>query len=289
MKDTSMASGTAFMKAIEYLAPRELRLFEDKYSKHFMSPMYRFFYKLMTNKTMYRWLMGFREKSTPGVVGALMSRVRFIDDLLKNLEQGGFKSVVNLGSGYDTRILRLSDLSHVVYYEVDGPGVVESKKKIIEDLKVKYPMNLQLLAMDFNKDNLNEKLSSVGFEQNGKTFFIWEGVTQYITKEAMKDTLKFISECGRGSSLVFTYMDASVVNQPEKYPDSNRLIRQFSLMGLNICAHSSDEIHELVSSLGMEVVADIGSKEYTDMYGVLKKRGLSVTPLERTAHVRVKG
>ena len=47
-------------------------------------------------------------------------------------------------------------------------------------------------------------------------FFIWEGVTQYLTEDEVINTLKFISKASSGSKAVFTYILKSVIDKSSK-------------------------------------------------------------------------
>ena len=69
------------------------------------------------------------------------------------------------------------------------------------------------VPVDFNKNVLSSCLSEAGFDRTLKTFFIWEGVTFYLTPTAVDDTLSFVTgNSGPGSSIYFDYMLQSVLD-----------------------------------------------------------------------------
>ena len=45
--------------------------------------------------------------------------------------------------------------------------------------------------MDFNTQTLGERLLAGGYDERGKSLFIWQGVTMYLTAEGVDGTLGF--------------------------------------------------------------------------------------------------
>ena len=122
MKAINTGMSVAALKAIGMLYPKEKRLFEDPYSEKLLPPFYKFFVFLMRSPKIFDYLMKFREKSTPGAVGWLFCRFRYIDDVLKDsIAKKGLESVVNLGVGYDCRAYYIPGIERVRYFEVDHP------------------------------------------------------------------------------------------------------------------------------------------------------------------------
>ena len=57
----------------------------------------------------------------------LISRTRFIDDLIENSASMGIEQYVILGAGYDSRAHRLKLPNNLKIFEVDQPEVQEKK------------------------------------------------------------------------------------------------------------------------------------------------------------------
>ena len=68
MKATQTGMGVSWFKAVGMLYPEEKRLFEDPYSEKLLTPLYKFFLLLMRWPKMFKVLMAWREKATPGLV-----------------------------------------------------------------------------------------------------------------------------------------------------------------------------------------------------------------------------
>ncbi len=113
MKPGSTGYGPAVMRAMEILLPEDKRLFEDPYSEKLLSPFYKFFVILGRSPRIWNFLMNMREKSTPGVVGGILCRTRYIDDVLNNAIKEGVGTVVNLGAGMDTRAFRIPGIENI--------------------------------------------------------------------------------------------------------------------------------------------------------------------------------
>jgi methyltransferase (TIGR00027 family) len=73
--------------------------------------------------------------------------------------------------------------------------------------------------MDFKKDALPDALNTSGYQATEKTFFIWEGVSMYLSEPAVRDTLRSISGySASGSTLVMDFAEAAMIELLQKNP-----------------------------------------------------------------------
>jgi methyltransferase (TIGR00027 family) len=63
-----------------------------------------------------------------------------------------------------------------------------------------------LLPVDFETDNLAERLDHEGFNAGARTVYVWEAVIQYLTEPAVRQTMAYLSGAATGSGLVFTFV-----------------------------------------------------------------------------------
>ncbi|GAI44363.1 unnamed protein product, partial [marine sediment metagenome] len=203
---SSTAYGAAFLRAAENLLPEDKRLFEDPYSERIMPPIYKLFVIIMRPPKIWNFLMNMREKSSPGIIGGIICRTRYIDDLLINAIKEGVGTVVNLGAGMDTRAFRIPGIENVKYFELDLPELLKVKSSNINKKIGELPSNVYLVPIDFNNQDPGEELKKAGYTLSSKTLFIWEGVTQYISREAIDNTIKYVAQASTGSRIVFTYV-----------------------------------------------------------------------------------
>ena len=79
---------------------------------------------------------------------------------------------------------------------------------------------------------MRSRLLECGYNEGLKTLFIWQGVTQYLTPAAVDDTLAFVAGCsGPGSSIIFDYMDATLLRGAPRHGEVRNMRRYRGLTG----------------------------------------------------------
>ena len=245
---------------------------------------------MMHSPILWNLLMNMREKSTPGVVGGVLCRTVYIDDLLINAIKEGIGTVVNLGAGADSRAFRIRGIESIPYFELDLPEVMKVKRSNTNKKLGELPSNVSLVPIDFSSQDLSEELKKAGYDLSLKTLFIWEGVTQYISKEAIDNTLKYVAQAATGSRVVFTYVLNSFINGSH-VPDDLYSLYKFMLKKKNplwLSGFDPAEMNEYLSKLSLSIIEDIGNKEFIERYIKPKKRDLSVMEIERIVLAEVK-
>ena len=132
--------------------------------------------------------------------------------------------------------------------------------------------------------------SGEGYRSDRMTFFVWEGVTQYIPEDAIRSTLRFVTtESAPGSSIVLDGKRKSFIDwvraniaSPEKVPQALRptLANQKRLGDFGepwIFGFPDGREREFFKSLGL----DIGE--------LLSQDGLSPSPIGWVAEALVPG
>jgi methyltransferase (TIGR00027 family) len=94
------AYGAAMMKALEAHVPSAERLFDDSLVGRFLPARLRVARGLAWVRDGFRHMM---ERGAPGVVGGILCRTRYIDDVVCSAVAGGIDTIVVLGAGLDTR------------------------------------------------------------------------------------------------------------------------------------------------------------------------------------------
>jgi methyltransferase (TIGR00027 family) len=147
-----------------------------------------------------------------GTAIMMLVRTRFIEERLADAIGHGATQVVVLGAGFDTRAYRLTDLlSKTRVFEVDQPSTQEYKIRRVHEAGIAVPSNLTYVAVDFRHDSLDERLHAAGYDSQQVTFFIWEGVTMYLTEAAIDATLGWVGKQAPGSTIVFDFIYRSVL------------------------------------------------------------------------------
>src|SRR6202050_1112008 len=93
------------------------------------------------------------------------ARSRIAEDALSSAVERGVRQMVILGAGLDTSPLRNPYVGLEVY-EVDHPATQEWKRQRLAEAQIAHPSFLILVPVDFERDDLAEKLVAAGFQPN---------------------------------------------------------------------------------------------------------------------------
>jgi O-methyltransferase involved in polyketide biosynthesis len=116
-------------------------------------------------------------------------------------------------------------------------------------------------------------------------------VTQYITAEAVNDTLEFVSRAyGAGSEIVFTYIRQGIIDGSDRSKTDQRIVAFASRAGSPwIFGIDPAELERYLAARGLDLVEDVGAAEYRERYLTPLGREMSVFEGERAALARVTG
>ena len=202
-KAAKTGPGPMLLVAIEQYYPEGERIVTDGLAYRILPVGSRAWVRVI--RRFKDWLIRKTEKKVPGLWGGIMGRKRYIDDIVIEAADSQIEAVVNLGAGFDTRSLRLQALVNMPTWEVDLPRNINAKRSRLEKLFQKVPEHVTLVPIDFDHQDLATVLASHGYGSDKKTFFIWEGVTQYVTESGIRATFDFLANAPAGSRLAFTY------------------------------------------------------------------------------------
>jgi methyltransferase (TIGR00027 family) len=271
-------AGPTALIAIEQYFPKKERIIEDDLAYRLL-PSGRAFLWLMRLNSVRSWLIRAIEKGAPGIWSCMMCRKRYIDEkLIDSINQ--IDAVVNLGAGFDTRAYRLPALSDMNVWELDQPVNIEPKQVRLRKVFGRIPLQVKLVAIDFDCQDLGTVLESHGYSTEKRTFFIWEGVTQYLTEKGIRITFDFLSKTASGSRIAFTYvrqdfLDGRAMNGWEKgYKD-------FVTNKIWIFGMESEAWPNFLKEYGWKVIEDLGYDELAEKYVKPTGRILASTPIER--------
>ncbi|SDE29526.1 class I SAM-dependent methyltransferase [Sporomusa acidovorans] len=284
-KNGQTAFNVAAARLIEQYQYKEIRLFTDPVIKNFFNWPIRF---LMKFKIIRDWIIRFSDNKTKGIFGSQICRTKYIDDSLQAAIENGIGQVVILGAGLDTRPYRLPGRGQIKFFEVDMPSIQEYKKKKVENYLGSLPGNVVFIPIDFNIQTLDEVFTGKGLDFSKPVVYIWEGVTPYITEEAVSNTLRFISRSSPGSIVVFTYILKSVVEKNSDIEGANELVKYLEKYGI-IWHFGLDplQVEDFLQQFNLNLVEDMGASFYQEQYLKPLGRRLEVSEIERIAYARV--
>jgi methyltransferase (TIGR00027 family) len=206
-RTSSTAQWTAFGRTLELERPPADRIVSDQYAPVFLSPTSR---ALLAPLRLAGPLVRLAERHPLAGLSAYgLCRHRFIDEqLLAALADGAAAQVLVLGAGYDSRAYRFAfDLAGRPVYEVDLPPLSRHKAAIVAGDPARFAANtITRVEIDFRRDSLADRLAASGFVAGAPTFVAWEGVSMYLSRAAVSDTLDTLRAiCGRGSVLAMDF------------------------------------------------------------------------------------
>ena len=265
------AQGVAKQRLIETIASPDKRVINDPYADSFV--IGSGFMKLMGHK-LNAWLS---EKLAPGFHEHLIARTKFFDVLIEKSAINGIAQYVILGAGYDSRAHRLELPSSLKIFEVDQPEVSDNKlAKLPKELP--NSENVTYVNIDFSYQSLTEQLIGAGFDQEKSTIFTLEGVSQYITKEAVSSTIKELASLIKETYSIFfmSYVDELLDKNPEAcfgegYPNPAK--KASLIKGLSakvgepwISFYSCAEIEDLLSQNGYSIQENVTLEDLNSLY-----------------------
>ena len=286
---TNLASGSAagtaigpmLAVAVEQYTPQAQRLVQDELAFQLLPSGYKTLVSLMRWPPARKLILNLSEKRGRGVWGGVLCRKRYIDDKLTEALSNGIHAIVNLGAGMDTRLYRLPGVSALPVFEVDLPENITYKRQKLQQVFGKVPSHVQLVPVDFDRQDLGSILQASGYHSQMKTFFIWEAVTQYLPEPAVRKTFEFLSQAQTGSRLVFTYirqdfMDGRHIQGVEILYRGYRLRTKLWQFGLE-----PEQVPAFLSQYSWEEVEQLGSPEYTARYLRPCERSMPLMDIER--------
>src|SRR5262249_40175143 len=142
-----------------------------------------------------------------GPRGTVAVRTRYIDDALGAALRRGANQVVILGAGFDCRAYRIPGIERARVFEVDHPATQAKKKAVIARRLAEVPPHVTFVPVDFSTDSLGAVMPRSGYRRDAVTFFICEGVTHYLSLEAVDTIFRHVVDNAQaGSQIVFTYI-----------------------------------------------------------------------------------
>src|SRR5580700_8592249 len=134
----------------------------------------------------------------------VVARSRFAEDALARAYAGGVRQYVLLGAGLDTFAYR-NPFAKLRVFEVDHPATQQWKRELLQRNNIAIPDSIAYTPVDFERQSLAEQLGFAGFNSQAPAFFSWLGVVPYLTLEAFRATLGFISAQRPDSGLTLDY------------------------------------------------------------------------------------
>ena len=281
-KAAQTGPGAMVLVAVEQALPENERIIDDDLAYRILPFAFRV--NVWISTRVKDWLIRKTEEKVPGLWGGIMARKRYIDDIVTKAADGQVEALVNLGAGFDTRAFRLQALAEVPIWEVDQPQNIDAKRARLEDLFQEIPGQVRLVPIDFDHENLATVLASHGYTPEKKTFFIWEGVTQYVTEGGIRATFDFLANVPAGSRLVFTYTPRDFIDG-ENFYGQEYLYKQMLLKDkIWLFGIDPENVDDFLGEYGWRVLEHLSYEELGERYVKPTGRELKSMAIERIVY-----
>ncbi len=169
-------------------------------------------------------------------------RTAYLDRQVQAAIARGWDQVVLLGAGFDTRAARLAS-PNVTFYEIDHPATQKEKRGRLTEL-AGYPVAAaRMVACDFESDDFVDKLVETGFAPDRPAVVLWEGVTPYLTEQAVRATASRVAGALHPASILLFDFVGKRIAEGERLRDKDRGVRdEVSGMGEPIRFGTNDPI-----------------------------------------------
>jgi methyltransferase (TIGR00027 family) len=274
----------ALFRAMETARPARARLFDDPFAPLFLTPGYALLARLAGVPAVRDLVERIVDGRVPGARTSAIARTRLIDDLLRRALPD-VEQLVILGAGYDCRAYRIPELARHAVFELDHPDTLAAKRRrLAADIRG----NVGAVAIDFDRERAGDALASAGHDPRRPTFFLWEGVTNYLAPAAVDATLRWVGGAAPGSVVVFTYVERRVLEDPRPFHGAARLLQDLARLGEPwTFGLDPAEVGTYLAARGLTLVEDVGAAEYRRRYLADRRGGMRGYEFYRVAAARV--
>lgn len=270
MKATAASKTAQYMalfRALETKRSKKKRLFTDVFAVSFLDNKLKLATMLTALPFGERLLRRIIYNKIPGAFSSGIARTKYIDDLLEKSVKAGVKQVIILGAGFDTRALRLPVLQPIPVIEIDHPNTARTKMSTVKEQLGKLPLNVHYFQIDFNQQSIHELAAEKNINFSVPTTIIWEGVTNYLSAEAVDATFAFVEKFAAGSYIIFTYVHKQVLDKPSSFYGAEKLLNDLDALEEKwTFGFYPEELQNYLSQFNIRLLEDYGAAEYRTMY-----------------------
>lgn len=215
-------------------------------------------------------LLQFASQHPMASIGRLFTsaRSRIAEDALSPAVERGVRQIVILGAGLDTFALRNPHAARQIrIFEVDHPATQAWKRQRLDEAQIAVPPWLTFVPVDFEREDLGEKLVGAGFQQNLPAFVSWLGVVPYLSQAALSRTLDYIASIPN-SEVVFDYTERAQAFSEEVREFVKKRTEELKKMDEpSVSRFQPDGIAAILRSHGFCEIEDIDFQEIKCRFG----------------------
>ena len=249
------AEGVAALRYMSTQEPDPLIRGNDELALRFLGIKYR-----VLTMPLRRLSRRIYAQRVPGTYEWILARNKHLDRQFLGCVESGFRQVVILGAGYDTRPVRFQQAisrAGTRVYELDQQTTQRRKIMCLGALRIPQ---VTFIPIDFESTGLEEVLTPDVFDATQPTLFVWEGVSMYLTERAVRAVFAAIGPIAApGSRLLFDYCLRHVIERTNLPYGAAEILEFTSKRGEPMQWGSEpDELADFVAQFGFRVVEQWG-------------------------------
>jgi methyltransferase (TIGR00027 family) len=268
------AEGVAVARALEQLRPPRERILDDPYAADFTAGLLG---AAAHNPVLGRIAASVIDAAMPGMLAFVNVRGRYSDDLVAACAREGARQFLVLGAGFDTAALRLTDaIRALTTFEVDHPATQQTKRTAVQRIAPEAARRIRFVAVDFERDDLVERLTLAGFDPKLPSVATWMGVSYYLTEAAIAETLSRLARLlSPGSRLAFDLVTRATIDGTTRSRTATFGTRRAAKLGEPfIFGRDPDEVASLVEPYGFAVADEVTPAELVRRYVPGRRRSV---------------
>jgi methyltransferase (TIGR00027 family) len=251
----------AVFRASEHGRAESSRAFADPLAAALLPGELRLAARLFKARPTAALLNAYIDRRWPGARTSGIARTKLIDDWIGQAA-GEIDQVVLLGAGFDTRAWRLNALASARIFEVDHPNTAAVKQQRLRSADADL-RKVTFVDVDFEQYDFDPLLRAAGFDAARPAIVVWEGVSQYLTGEAVCAVMRWAGKLAPGSRFIFTYVHEGVLNGSVAFVGADKAIAKvdgsgepwrFGLL--------PEQLPAFLRERGLLLLSDLGADDY---------------------------
>ena len=247
--------------------PAAARLFEDRFAAALLPPALRAVAAAARLPLLGGGVARFIDRRWPGARTSGVARTRLIDDAVAAALRDGIDQLLILGAGFDCRAYRLPGIERARVFEVDHPSTSAAKRARLAALLGGLPDHVRFVALDFDRQPLLAALDAAGCDRGRRSIVIWEGVTNYLSADAVDATMRDVATFAAGTQLLFTYVHRGLLDGDVAFEGMEHVDEMLRRAGEPwTFGFAPAELPSYLAERGLALVTDLGACDYRARY-----------------------
>ena len=147
-----------------------------------------------------RWYPIIAELGEEGLANLVMNRTGYFDSIIDKAKDDAEQFVV-MGAGLDTRAYNHLKESGLKIFELDQTTTQQLKRKYLQKAGFDTA-HVTFVETDFSQEDWFSALIEAGYDATKRTIFLWEGVTLYLGKTAVRNTIRTVKANSAVGSII---------------------------------------------------------------------------------------